>query len=134
MDLYFADGDTKTKHNCSVCVRNPINQQIRRCQEPGFKNLVKPREIDAQSLKYSFCAGKATWFDDIAILFDQCRVTLETGILPKAGSIEDQSEMFADVLPTFIERWRDRNYSRVWTDVNKFTTSVLEALFSSKKK
>lgn len=107
--------------------------RVRKCQEPGFSNLKKPWRIDDYSLSYTFCPGKATWFEEILSLFRQCRVAMETGIMPKEGSFEDQDTLFCDVFPAFVERWKDRFYAMVWRDVRKFTQQVLQSIFSGKK-
>jgi hypothetical protein len=90
--------------------------------------------VDDFSLSYSFCPGKATWYEDIAEVFDQCRIALETGILPSKGSLNDQSEMFCEAFPIFLARWKERQYNRIWTDVRDYTKQVLEALFPKGKK
>lgn len=112
-----------------------------RCAEPGFvnmpENILKRLEssgqngywnVDDYSRKYLFCPAKATWFPDIAELFEQCRIAVETGFLPGPGSLEDQHEMFVVVFPTFVERWKSRAYHRTWRDVYEFTPKVLDAL------
>lgn len=105
----------------------------RRCQEPGFEALShRPRWVDAEGPKYNFCPGKATWYEEIAILFEQCRVALETGILPKAGALEDQDELFNEVFYTFVERWRTRQYRLLWKDISEMAEAILKA-FSGKK-
>jgi hypothetical protein len=78
--------------------------------------------------KYSFCPGKATWYPELAIVFEQCFVANETGILPSDGSFQDQSELFVEAFPTFVERWKWRWYGRVWHDVSDATGKVFEAL------
>lgn len=128
VDLWFADNKTKPIYNCSLCQKNPETAKARRCQEPGFTQLEKrPRTIDDFSLKYEFCPGKATWYEEIAQLFQQCRVALETGILPKAGALEDQDELFTDVFYTFVERWRSRQY----TLMRKDTADMAEVFVKS---
>lgn len=57
---------------------------------------------------------------------------METGILPKAGSFEDQDEIFTDCLPVFVQKWKDRQYNRIWLDVHEHTQKVLEAVFPKK--
>lgn len=93
----------------------------------------KDGKVDAISVQQTFCPGKATWFEEIQEIYQDCRVALETGILPKEGSLEDQDELFTDVFPTFVERWRERAYERTWSDVRAFTKVVLEAVFGKKK-
>lgn len=112
-----------------------------RCAEPGFVNvpdvILKRLEssgqngfwnVDDYSRKYLFCPAKSTWFPEIAELFEQCRIAMETGLLPVAGALEDQPELFVLVFPTFVERWRSREYFRVWRDVYEFTPKVLETI------
>lgn len=53
--------------------------------------------------------------------------------MPKGGNFEDQDEVFFEALPLFINRWRERNYQRVWDDVGDFTQKVLKAVFGDKK-
>jgi len=105
----------------------------RRCEEKGFKNLSKPMKVAPLGDSYDFCPGKATWYPEIAELFQSCRVALETGILPKAGSLEDQDESFAEVFPLFIEKWKDATYRMIWSDVSEFTEKVLTSIFGKKK-
>ena len=133
VDLWFADNTAKNSFNCDLCRKNPNTAKERRCQEPGFENLKKPRKVDDSSGAYSFCAGKATWYDEIAELFVSCRTSMETGILPKSGALEDQDELFAEVFPHFVAKWKDRHYARIWVDVRDFTKTVLEAIFPKKK-
>lgn len=89
--------------------------------------------MDNYGLEYSFCPGKATWYEEIAELFGQCRVALETGIMPSRGSFQDQSAMFVEVFPEFVQRWKERSYNRVWQDTREFTQAVLEAVFGKSK-
>lgn len=84
--------------------------------------------MDDYSTEIFFCPGKATWYPEIAELFERCRVALETGHLPKLGVLDDQDSTFVEVFPFFIERWRHRQYYRVWQDVAEFTPSVLMAI------
>lgn len=100
-----------------------------RCAEPSFRVLDRPVRIDDAGQGYLFCPGKATWFPEISRLAEDCHIALETGILPKEGSLQDQDYVFVEVFPTFIERWRERTYHEVWTDVRSFSKSILEALF-----
>jgi hypothetical protein len=134
VDLYYADEKVRKLHTCSVCRLNPSNAKQRRCEEPGFQNLKKPRKLDDGSFEYSFCPGKATWYDEIQDLFEQCRVAFETGILPSEGSLQDQDEMFLDAFYIFVEHWTARRYTRIWKDVREFTKGILEAIFKPKGK
>lgn len=121
-------------YTCSLCLPNPANAKQRKCQEPGFDNLKKPRKMDDFSLEYSFCPGKATWYSEIIGMFEKCRVTFETGLLPREGSFEEQDEMFTDVFYAFVERWSSRRYNRIWMDVREYTKVVLESVFGKKGK
>ena len=89
--------------------------------------------MDDYGLEYYFCPGKATWYDEIAELFGQCRMALETGIMPNKGSFQDQSAMFVEVFPEFVQRWKERSYNKVWHDTREFTKAVLEAVFGKSK-
>lgn len=103
-----------------------------RCAEQSFDVLQRPVSVDEVGVKLSFCPGKATWYPEMGRLFRDCRVALETGILPREGTLEDQDASFSEVFPIFIERWRERTYHRIWGDVKTFTTSVLEAVLGKK--
>lgn len=92
-----------------------------------------PLSVDKASLKYPFCPGKATWFPEIAAIFLQCQVAYKTGIMPRAGGLEDQGELFAQVFPAFVERWGERVYNRVWADTMNTVNQVLKAIFGDKK-
>lgn len=134
LDLRFADAADRAKFTCSRC--KPQVMEGRKCQEPGFQNLRGAMPVSKGGQKYSFCPGKSTWYEHIAELYDQCLVACETGILPKEGGISDQDEQFAGVFPFFIERWRDKRYQRVWSDVSEFTNDVLKTvakMFSGKR-
>lgn len=131
--MWFADAATKKAYDCSVCLRNPSTAKERRCQEDGFNNLKRPRRVDNMGMEFYFCPGKATWYEEIVELFEQCRITLETGIMPKSGSFQDQDSAFVDSFPLFVQRWRERNYGRIWSDVQDFTSKVLESIFGKKK-
>ena len=89
-------------------------------------------DITASNLRFSFCPGKATWFPEIAELFHHCRIAYETGILPDTGALLDQDEMFNEVFPFFVERWKEKSYGRVWGDVRKYTEKILTAIFGKK--
>jgi len=58
---------------------------------------------------------------------------METGHFPDSGPMSEQSEVFADVFPIFLDRWRERVYRRVWHDVQSYTKNILEAIFGKKK-
>jgi hypothetical protein len=120
-------------YNCGLCRKNPQTAKDRGCQEEGFQNLRKPRRVDPSGQDYFFCPGKATWHDEIAELFQQCRVATETAILPKQGSLEDQDELFYECFPDFVVKWKDKTYHKIWSDVHAFTKVVLESIFGKKK-
>ena len=103
--------------------------QVRKCEAPGFSNLRSPLTVDKAGLSYLFCPGKATHYPEIIELFDSCRVAYTTGIMPKAGGLEDQDGIFTEVFPAFTERWRERMYNRWWGDISEFTNNVLKAIF-----
>jgi len=132
LDLWFAEDNIKRGYNCQTCRKNPSTALQRRCDEEGFNNLKKPRRPDDKSLEYAFCPAKATWYPEIVELFTQCRIAMETGIMPQKGSFEEQPELFVEVFPDFVVRWKDRQYTRIWTDVAKFVSDVLEKIFSKK--
>ena len=70
-------------------------------------------------------------------MFDQCLITYETGVLPGAGSLDDQSDLFTECFGAFVQAYKWRWYGRIWGDVNEFTPKVLEAvgkMFGAKKK
>lgn len=61
-----------------------------------------------------------------------CIVAYETGILPGPGAFDEQEEMFTEVFPFFVMHWKDKNYGRVWGDVQATIKVVLEGLFGTK--
>jgi hypothetical protein len=133
VDLYFAEEKIRKQHTCKLCLLNPSNATKRNCQEPGFNNLKKARKIDNTSLEYAFCPGKATWFEEIQQVFEQCRVAFETGLLPKEGSLEDQDEMFAEVFYSFVEHWTAKRYASIWGDIREYTKVILKSIFGDGK-
>jgi len=68
----------------------------------------------------------------MAILFNQCRVACDTGIMPKEGSFENQEDIFCEVFPHFVARWKDRFYAKIWLDVRTYTEAVLKSIFPKK--
>lgn len=125
IDLRFASPAAAAKFTCSRCPEGV--QKSRRCHDPSFE-VMKRISVDEYGAELTFCPGKATWYEEIRDVYQDCRVALETGILPKEGSLESQDELFAHCFPTFVERWRDRNYEHVWKDVRAFAKNVLEAV------
>jgi hypothetical protein len=108
--------------------------KARRCLEPGYNQLAdKPIAVDQYGLRLPFCPGKARWSEEMGELFNACLVLTETGLGPTSGGLSDQSDMLNEVLPTFLTRWRDRTYQRVWADVRDWTKTVLESVFGKKK-
>ena len=132
VDLHFADERDRKQYDCKRCPAQ--TQKDRRCRDPGFENLRKPRAIGQGSLSYPFCPGKATWNPELPAVLEQCRVALEAGILPEEGNFSAQSALFVEVFPTFVERWRERTYQKIWGDVRAFSKAVLEAVFGKKGK
>jgi hypothetical protein len=132
--LHFADEAARKKVTCDLCRKNPSNAKVRRCEEPNFDVIPRGFRLDDFSLSYQFCPGKAFWYEDMIELFQKCRVALETGIMPREGSFEDQDVLFCEVFFSFVQRWRERFYAKVWSDVQTFTKKILESVFSKKGK
>jgi len=126
VDLRFASAKDRKQYLCKTC--NQAQKKVRRCAEPGFKNLKKPKKVDGYGLEYSFCAGKAMWYPEIATLFEELQVAYFTGLLPEPGTVKDQDEVFAEVFPSFVDRWQHRSYYRVWSDVDEYAPKVFEAI------
>jgi hypothetical protein len=126
IDLKFASYEDAKHYDCSKCPSSL--KKSRKCEQDGLDNLVRPISVDDVGLKLKFCPGKATWYDEYTILFYNMVMALETGILPKEGSFEDQDELFVSLFPFFVDRYRTRQYSRTWNDVINFTPKVLEAI------
>jgi len=126
IDLHFAEEADRAKFQCSTC---PIKTQTdRRCHNEGFENWKHPKfKIGSGKNVYRFCPGKATWFDEIADVYEQCFVTMHTGLLPRAGALEDQDDTFVEVLPSFLERWKARHYGSVWSDVTSYVSALIKA-------
>lgn len=135
IDLYFGPPDRKKIFDCSQCRKNPVTAKQRNCEAPGFDNLRRPMKVNPQKadLALPFCPAKATWYPEIAELFNECRVTLETGILPKEGAFLNQSDLFHEVFPYFVERWKEKTYQRMWDDIQDFTLTVVKGIFGGKK-
>lgn len=130
MELEFADHQRRKAFACHVCPA--AVKKGRKCGEPSFDVLKNMRVDPKRGIGFTFCPGKATWYPLILELYDACRVALETGILPRQGGVEDQSELFGEVFPTFVERWKARTYERIWGDVQAFTEAVLKSLFGKR--
>ncbi len=110
---------------CSQCPETI--QKQRKCRETGLNNLAKGRKIDSYSIAVPFCAAKATWYECAVDLFYDLLVAKETGVLPKPGSLEDQSDDFCACFGFFVDHYKTREYYKVWRDVGDFTPMVLEA-------
>jgi len=126
IDLRFADAESTKAYDCSKCPSSLKKQ--RKCEEKGLNNLDRLISVDQNGIKLPFCPAKATWYDEFTNLFSVLLVALETGILPKAGSLEDQDQLFVELFPYFVDRYRARQYNKTWTDVLSFTPRVLEAI------
>lgn len=92
--------------------------------------------MDSRGSKYQFCPGKATWSPRVTKTFLDCKATYFSGILPEEKPFQEQSPMFVQSYPVFCEIWKERNYGRIWGDVNKFAEEVFKAIgkmFGGKK-
>jgi hypothetical protein len=127
-DLNFTGPKDRKAFTCQKC---PVRLQ-RKCEAPGFDNLKSPLGTDANSLKYPFCPAKATWYPEIMELWESCRVAYHTGIMPKNGGLEEQPDLFTQVFPAFVDRYKERTYARIWTDVQEYTGQVLTAVLGKK--
>jgi len=132
IDLHFADDKIKVTYDCNNCIKNTKNFITRKCEQDGFNNHAE-RPIDKLSYRYTFCVGKATWYEEIIDLFDLCIVAYETGIMPNYGGFLDQEETFREIFPMFVQRWKRRNYNSVWLDVSDFSRMILESIFGKKR-
>lgn len=130
IDLRFAKPEDTKKFSCKGCPKE--TKKLRKCETDDF-NLKAKIRVDRPGAYYGFCPGKATWYPEMVALVEECRVALETGILPKEGSFEEQSEMFCEAFPHFVDRWKERTYLRIWSDVHNFTESTLKSLFGKGK-
>jgi hypothetical protein len=126
VDIHFADNKDKKRFNCEVCPE--LTKKRNKCQKPGFQNVRKMR-VDLLGGEYTFCPGKATWYDQIALTFVDCRIALEAGIFPSPGSLQDQPEMFADVFYDFMDHWNHRKYSRTLKDAGLMAAAFIEQIF-----
>ena len=127
VDLHFADAKDKKIHDCRVCPKAQKAQ--RKCGNPGYENAKTARyRVDERSRKYTFCPGKATWDVSIAIVYRDCFLAYHTGILPGEGHFQEQSELFVECYPFFVEQFTERRYGRVWQDVNTFTGEVFKTI------
>lgn len=126
IDLKFASYENAKNFDCSKCPASL--KKSRKCEQDGFDNLTRPISVDDQGMKLTFCPAKATWYDEYTTLFYNMIMSLETGILPKSGSFDEQDSLFVSLFPFFIDRYRAREYGRTWNDVYNFTPKVLEAI------
>ena len=136
IDLHFAEDTVSKSYDCEVCKRNPSIAKKRKCEEPYYEDYQKPLpkalSVGKQGQKYFFCPGKARQHPEIEDIFSVCRMSMETGILPSEGFLEDQNELFVEVFPIFVHYWKDRSYLKVWDDVHEFVDRVLKAIFGKK--
>lgn len=126
IDLRFSTHDVLKTVDCQKCPE--VVKRQRKCKEDGFNNIPRGRQIDPSSLKLTFCHGKATWYNEIADLFSDCLMSLETGVLPKPGSIEDQDEIFAENFSWFVNYFRLKENSAMWRGSYELAGNVLESL------
>lgn len=126
VDLHFTDRKNLKQFNCDQCAEQTKKQ--RKCQEIGFDNLKVVKQVDEYGTKVHFCPGKATWYEHIVKLYQDCKLTYHTGILPKAGGMENQSSDFVDALYVFSEKWENRKYIKTWQDVHEFTEKIFQAI------
>lgn len=125
MELNFAEDDRKRVFNCAKC---PVGvQQGRKCGDDGFLNLEKPMPVTPGGLEFTFCPGKATWYEEIAELFMLCKMSYYTGILPTPGAFEDQPELFVEVFPYFVSRYSELKYNYVRREITEFVGTVLKS-------
>jgi hypothetical protein len=124
--MYFAESKQLKQFNCDQC--SDIVKRQRNCQEDGFENLKILKQTDEHGIKVNFCPGKATWFESMLRLFNDCKVAIHTGLLPKSGGLENQSALFTDTFSFFVERWVYRSKIRLWTDIHEFTGKVFESI------
>lgn len=89
--------------------------------------------VDRLGFPVPFCPGKARWSEEMAEVFNQCLILVETGASPNRGGMSEQSAILNEVLPVFLVRWRERLYQRLWSDVSAYTKSVLQAVLGKKK-
>jgi len=126
IDLRFADDQSSKAHDCSRC--HEATKQQRKCFKHGFDNLKKPRKMNKESLALTFCHGKATWFEEPAKIFKECYIAMQTGILPKSGSLEDQSDIFCHVFFDFVDYYKQKEKKNTWDFVIEIVQNSLEAL------
>lgn len=90
--------------------------------------MIGTKQVDEFGIKVNFCPGKATWYEEIMVLYNQCYVALKTGIMPVSGSIENQPVNFAETISFFIEHWELRSKIRLWSDINEFASKIFEVI------
>ena len=126
MDMRFAEKKTLKQYDCKTC-KKPMKAQ-NKCEMDGYNNSKRPIQLDKYSLQLSFCPAKATWSHRAAVLFGQCRLAYETGIMPEAGSLEDQEALFSEVFPFFVERWSYRKDQFFWKNVSDLSQGMVESI------
>lgn len=99
--------------------------------EPGYNNIAG-MSVTKNGTRYTFCPGKATWDVEIAQIFQDCVVAQHTGILPGRGPLEEQSAIFCEVFPYFLELWGRLRYREVWSDVREYVEAVLKQVLGKK--
>jgi len=53
---------------------------------------------------------------------------METGVLPRHGGLQMQSEAFCECFYFFVDRYRTRHYQRMWRDGGELAGKVLEGM------
>jgi hypothetical protein len=94
----------------------------------GFDNLKITKQVDEFGTKVHFCPAKATWYDEVVTLFYQCKLAYITGILPKEGSLENQSSKFVDALYVFAEKWENRKHIKLWQEIYEFSEKIFHGI------
>lgn len=62
---------------------------------------------------YGFCPAKATWDQDVILLFQALTVTLETGLGWQTGGVSEQPAWWVEMAADFLSKANDlRFYSR----------------------
>lgn len=60
--------------------------------------------------QYGFCPGKATWDPEVASIFSTLVVSAETGVMMKAGGLEDQPAEWIELLSEFLPKYSDQRF------------------------
>jgi len=131
LELSFAESDELKRFTCDGC--SELNQKQRKCADDGFANVLEGREIKINDSKFRFCPGKATWYPDIMLLYQQCELASLTGIMPDRGELKDQDGVFADTFPYFAKRWTEKWYQRHMRDISGMITGIAQSIFGKGK-